>query len=294
MVTKLERLHHIQVFPVEKEIIYKHSNKLCLVYSIWSHTGYANSCFYSILSQLVFTDITDYNIIIFVDTFIEEHCRNIFKNLIPQANIIGVDGPECAKQRVCINDKLKDYEVVVISDADNFMQANHYMPIYKDIYNYHKRGEGVSFLKKENGNILDILKSRMSLSNFTNEEEYLDFFKAILKNDSWYLSGFMSFNTSLIDEFKKEVELCSRYNIFCDESVWLGFLAKARKQYIYIPYDERLGYQFVGPENIKLVRSQKEDGVMYLVHPFLGNFVNRIQLDILHFIKYKFKLKYGS
>jgi hypothetical protein len=292
LMNKLDRLHHIQVFSIDKEIQYKNNKDLCLVYSIWSHTGYVNVCFYSILSQLCFTDIREYSILVYVDEYIAEYTKSVFKGLIPLENIIVLKGPECAKQRVAIDSRLLDYKVVVMSDADNILQSNNRTNIYKDILSIHNSYKEpiINFLHKYEGGI-KTLNDRIHLSNFESKKDYDKLFEELINNlsvnDYWALTGFISYDSKLIELLKKDVEECIPYNIFCDETVWRKCVLK--NNITEKSFDELKSYKFVHPENIEIIRN-KEDNVMYLVHPFLGNYINRLQLDILYFTKNKFLL----
>jgi hypothetical protein len=286
---KLEMLGKLKPFQIEKEVVYNDNKDVCLVYSLWSHPEYVNSCFYSILSQLCYTDIEQYNIVVFVHDVIESYARKVLKNLIPPENIVVLKGEECAKQRVCTHSILSKYEYIVISDADNFVISKNRGKGLKPYYNSFslEHHQGVTFLQKFTGG-LKTLKERKELTNFKNEEEYGKFFKELKKqllfNDFWYLAGYMSYPNSLVKELTATIEECIPYNIFCDETVWIKFLLCDSKKRIAIStYDEKEEFKFINPGNITDLEDMKE-GVLYLVHPFLSNYKSPLQQKIIDII----------
>jgi hypothetical protein len=285
---KLTRLNHIPVFPIKKNAIYKSDKDLCLVYSLWSHKAYVNICFYSILSQLVFTDIQDYNIMVYVDESIHNYTCKVLNRIIPNSNIIKIKGEECAKQRVAIRQELLDYKVIVMSDADNILQSNNKISIYKKLVGEHLDWPHINFLHRyEDG--LNTLAERQHLSEFKDLKNYNEFFKDLIqnleKNNSWYLTGFISYNKDYISLLKVEVDKCVQHKIFCDETVWR--MCTINNTIQKEVFNQRHDYLFVTPENINLIKNKK-DNVMYLIHAFLGEYVDKLQLDLIYYTKEKY------
>lgn len=280
---KLQLLRKAIPFRVNKEFKFGGDKDICLVYSLWSHREYVNIALYSIMSQLCYTDILKYNIVIFVDRHIADYTKNIFRGIIPEENIIVLSGPECSKQRVCIHPRLQEFKTIVISDADNIIQSLRPNPVYSTIFSF-EPDKLVTFLKSlQNG--VEVLGERKFLCDFKTEEDYNKFFKelksALIKGDIWYLSGFMSYPSALIKEFIPIVEECIPHSIFCDETVWLKFLYSDKGKDVKIQEFESLeNFKFITNENLYELKKKKEN-VTYLVHPFLHNFESSMQNEVL-------------
>lgn len=293
---KLNMLRKLRPFQVEKEIVYTNNKDVCLVYSLWSHQEYVNSCFYAILSQLCYTDIQQYNIIVFVEDVLESYAKKVLKNLIPSENIISLKGAECSKQRVCTHPILSKYEYIVISDADNFLICKDSGQGLKPYYNFFslETPQEITFLQRFKGG-LKTLRERKELTNFKSEEEYQNFFKdfkkQLLFNDFWYLAGYMSYPNFLIKDFIKTIEECIPYNIFCDETVWIKFILCDSKRKIKVStYDDKEEFKFIHPGNIGELNDMKL-GIIYLVHPFLNGYEAPIQEVIINTITKNFNEK---
>lgn len=293
--SKLEILKKIQPFPLKfNKIAYEGSKDLCLVYSVWSHTAYVNALFYSILSQLCYTDIQKYNIVVFVDRYLETYAKAILGNLIPKENIIPIEGKDCAKHVVATNSLLLNYKTIVISDADNFLVSTEKMDIYEKIHkDTHETGiPRFNFLKGCSAKST-FLERRNILGEFQSEEQFQEAYKPLVnsfeENDNWYLSGMMSYPSHIIPLFKETVNKFKPYNVFCDETIWLQFLRVDFKGSYTIHTFDRNGFIFVPSHNMRETKS-KIDDIMYLVHPFLGNVEDELQIPFLFNIAEEFSI----
>ena len=215
------------------------NSRLCVVYQVWGNHNYLKFLYLSILSQLAYTDILDYDIKIFLGKgFVSDVGSSILERLLPEGSVIPVTDGLSLKYGLTTHPHLQNYDVVCVIDTDAFW--------------YHPKG------KKQNiyGQILELYDSgfdslimapdpdlaktvfwqrRETLNKNIPEENYIEYFTRNAKTDErrlkkfiggkkdWFLSCLFVYGKQHFREpdYAQYAITCLYDELLCDETVWM-------------------------------------------------------------------------
>lgn len=111
--------------PFNKKLIQNTGKSIAVTYHLWNTEAYMPYIYYSILSQLTYTDMTEKaDVYLFVQEEFHEYAVYVFRNLLDKECIIKASKEEAQKQNTLNNLILQDYEFVVSCDSDLFFKLN--------------------------------------------------------------------------------------------------------------------------------------------------------------------------
>ncbi len=147
--------------PVSHNLVKNTDKSIAITYHLWNTEAYMPYIYYSILSQLTYTDVSkEADIYLFVQEEFYEYAAYVFRNLLDKDCIIKVSHEEAQKHNTLTNLILQDYKVVVCCDADLFFKSNNNSKSFQ-FYNKLKK-----YYEKNNVVIIDevhdeLVKSRI-------------------------------------------------------------------------------------------------------------------------------------
>ena len=213
--------------------------RLCVVYQVWGNHNYLKFLYLSILSQLVYTDILDFDIKIFLGKgFVNDVGASLIDRLLPEGSIIPVNDGLSLKYGLTSHPHLQNYDVVSVVDTDAFW--------------YHPKGEKTNVYQK----MLDLYDSgfdglimapdpdlassvfwqrRDTLNTNIPAEHYKNYFYRNANTDekrltdfvdhdkNWFLSCLFVYGKNQFREpsYGKYALTCLYDELLCDETVWM-------------------------------------------------------------------------
>ena len=235
---KFSSIMEVDLPYTKSKIKFKESEKLCVVYACWNYEGFLKFAYVSILCQIMNTDITDFDIRIFISEDLKYFAIPLLSPLIGREKIIIVQNGLCYKHGISTHPKLKDFEVLSFCDTDAFVFSRQ-KKAYQELYDYHiENNKNALCFIKINHNAIDgkaMFEKRVELSNsdyskdfnddllpFGNPEKYWDF----IENEQWPWSCHFSVHGDFLKKpkVKSYILNCLQKEIKCDETVWFSAL----------------------------------------------------------------------
>ncbi|MCA9749277.1 MAG: hypothetical protein KC414_09230, partial [Romboutsia sp.] len=266
---------------------FKNNNdKLCVVYCVWANKGYIKFLYLSILSQLQYSDITNFDIRIFVTDDLYDFVVKLFEPLFDTSKIIKVPLGMAFKYGISTHPELQRFQVINFTDTDGFVHSEN-KDVYSKIYHYHKNNPNSILMCNDNGKADDVFDSRredLTKFKYFSYNEYLLYFKTWFKNGSdkieyflhtkkWFLSCHFSYNRKIFDNYKFNSYVGSTlYHQFgCDETVWIMYAIANSIDINKINVSN--SYRWVAPETFDNFLSS---GTIFkgnsFIHPIAGIF----------------------
>lgn len=284
--------------------------KIAAVYQTWATEAYLPYMYHSLLSQILYTDILEKaDIYIYVEEHFHEYTVHQFSGLIDPSMIIKVPKWNAVKYQVTSDERLKDYEIVVVSDSDMFYFTETPSRFYQKIEDHYKFNNGVLLVKDDGKSAEETFWARHEyLNKEIEKDQYLKFFKdqiglseakleEWLKEDFWYVSPFFAYRPKdfVNEEYKKYAQTCADHSFFCDETVWLTW-ALANNINIVGVQDAidlvDVVLEFSGNNFMEFRGSRIPSNSLSLIHPLaIPNQVNPICVELLEHIKKQFRAK---
>lgn len=268
---KFFTIKNLQFNYYYKPIITDKNKDLVIVYCVWGCKEYVDFLYISLISQFKYTDINNFDIIIYYQKEVKEYISKI-ENIFTNIKFILVDN--CLKYNITTFNEIKNYKYLVICDTDLFFYGRK-----TNFYDKILISQNLVSLIKEPNIAEDIFINRQILCPIKDLTEYktkiafllgikLTQLNQILKNNNWYLSCIAIFNTNIFtNEWKAHVNNFLKLNTSCDETVFLTYLWKKQYQ-INALNDIYLG------ENCNKYYNTNQ---FCLLHPACGN--NRFNLE---------------
>jgi hypothetical protein len=133
--------------PVSHNLIKNTGKSVAITYHLWNTEAYMPYIYYSILSQLAYTDASkEADIYLFVQEEFYDYTVYVFRNLLDKNCIIKVSREEAQKDNTLANSILQNYEVVISCDADLFFKSNdnfNSFEFYRRLKKYYENYEGI-------------------------------------------------------------------------------------------------------------------------------------------------------
>ncbi len=260
---------------------------ICLVYCVWSTNSYFKLLYLSLVSQFKFTDVTDVDIKIFVDTNLYDEAVYYFESC--PVELIEVD-PPFNKFNIVTHPSLADYSRIIISDCDTFMFGQK-TDLYKRINE--SNINTLYMMEDRDKNTIRVFEARYDLCRgIESMDEYKQFFasffetdidsmESIIKANQWHLSCFMQWNQrfSKHPEWLDHCKKCSEIKTWCDETVFLTFAWKYG--YTVEDFSSINGVNVILAHQVSdyLQNDSKEFGI---VHPLHGSYCNNMSIQKLY------------
>jgi hypothetical protein len=295
----------------EQPIANTGDKKIAAVYQTWSTEAYLPYMYHSLLSQILYTDILDKaDIYIYVEEHFHEYTVHQFSGLIDPSAIIKVPKWNAVKYQVTSDERLKDYEIVVVSDSDMFYFTEQPSKLYQKIEDYYRFGNGILLVKDDGKQADETFWSRhLYLNNgIPKKGQYLNFFdkqlgltpeflKDWLDNNNWYVSPFFAYRPKdfVNEEYKQYAQACADNSFYCDETVWIMW-ALANKIDIVGVQDAidlvDVVLEFPGDTFMEFRGSRMISNSLSLVHPLaIPNQVNPTCVELINHIKKEYRKK---
>jgi len=264
------------------------NSRLCVVYQVWGNHNYLKFLYLSILSQIVYTDMLDYDVKVFLsEGFINDVGSSLLARLLPTGSIVKVKDGLALKYGLTTHPHLQNYDVVSVVDTDAFWynptgkktniygkMLAHYDSGYDGIIMAHDgdTAESVFWSRREtlNSNIPKEHYKYYFERNANTNIEKLDEF---LENENWYLSCLFVYGKKHFKEpdYAKFAITCLYDEFLCDETVWMmwGF----GHDYEVNGMDDTDYLNWVGASDFKDYWENRDDEVDELkyIHPVQGD-----------------------
>ena len=273
--------------------------RLCVVYQVWGNHNYLKFLYLSILSQIAYTDIRNFDVKIFLGKgFINDVGSSLIERLLPEGSIIPVNDGMSLKYGLTAHPHLQNYDVVSVIDTDAFW--------------FHPKGEKTNVYQK----MLDLYDSgfdnlimapdpdyaknvfwqrRETLNTNIPKEHYVEYFERnantdverlnefIENDDNWYLSCLFVYGKKHFKEpdFAKFALTCLYDELLCDETVWMmwGY----GHDYQITRMDETGFLDWVGAHNFDDYWDDKDSKeTLSYIHPVQGNHCNNMMITELY------------
>lgn len=137
--------------PIEHNLIKNSGKSIAVAYHLWNTEAYMPYIYYSILSQLAYTDVKkEVDIYLFVQEELYDYAVFVFRNLLDKECIIKVSHGDAQNHMTSDNSVLLKYEIVVKFDADVFIKSNtgSDFKFYSTLKSYYSSNDGI--LTKKN------------------------------------------------------------------------------------------------------------------------------------------------
>lgn len=288
-------------------IKFNSGKKNVVIFQTWDSLGYMPYMYYSILSQLLYTDlIQQCDLYIFVDEPHHELYTIGFRDLIPPENIILSPKRHSYKYMSIIHPIFQKYENIVVIDADMFFYSkNNRISFFSEVFNYLEQNpktglmfDGVQNSRKTFNQRIPILCSSLS------QEKYKDFIikstphtkqtlDKWLDSTTWFFSCVFAFkrSTFITTEYIKYATEFSFYDQLCDESVWLSWASSNNIKIKAIDKELNCNVYMKYRKHHRDIYSKNR---LNLIHPIVGSEVlNTEILGLLKEIEEDFKEKFG-
>jgi hypothetical protein len=133
--------------PVSYNLVKNTDKSIAITYHLWNTEAYMPYIYYSILSQLTYTDASKVaDIYLFVQEEFYDYTVYVFRNLLNKSCIIKVSQEDAQKHNTLTNSILQDYKVVVSCDADLFFKSDNKFKsfeFYSKLKKYYENYEGI-------------------------------------------------------------------------------------------------------------------------------------------------------
>lgn len=261
-IPKFKSLHYdIGNMNYRKEV-FNQSSPFGVVYCVFHHVDYLKFSFFSLLSQIVFTDIRKYNLYFIVDEKLYDLAVATIGEILPIENIIKTDIPQ--KYHMFYLDELKHLDKIIMADGDGFLVGTQPREIYKELFSKNQ-----IILGKDTGDYKQILKERLmwgkpKIKEFFDEENYFNSFK----NDYWGFNGF-SLHLRKYINYKYLPSFLWELDFACDETVLTNNYIKQGIRYEHMNHY----IKWVHYHNVKyFVENLNTDNfeIVSFVHPCEG------------------------
>lgn len=282
------------------------------VYQTWSTEGYIPYIYYSIMSQMLYTDIKEKaDIYIFVDEERYHFMKWIFRDLVDESCFISVSRMMAVKYMVTCHPILHKYKAVAVCDSDMFFYSNERYNFYEEVEQHYEKSDDVILIDSQVSAVETFWSRQESLNKNVKAEEYIDFFDREIKlnpaslekwleESSWYISPIFIYNpkTFVNPRYYQYAITCAYKEFYCDETVWLMW-ALARLVPITAIQSKMkkvsVCLDFGGMQLDKFIKATSFGDKLNLVHPLAGpNRVNPTCLELLRKIEKEFREVYGN
>jgi hypothetical protein len=273
--------------------------RLCVVYQVWGNHNYLKFLYLSVLSQIAYTDILDYDIKIFLGKgFVNDVGSSILERLLPEGSVIPVNDGLSLKYGLTTHPHLQNYDVVSVIDTDAFW--------------YHPQGKRTNVYAKMlelydsgfNGLIMapdpDLAKTvfwqrRDTLNSNIPAKHYVEYFTRNANTDidrltdfiegdkDWFLSCLFVYGKDHFKEpeYAKYAMTCLYDELLCDETVWMMW--GMGHDYEITGMDETGFLRWVGAHNFDeyWLNRENEDSISY-IHPVQGDHCYNLRIQELY------------
>lgn len=261
-------------------------SRLCVVYQVWGNHSYLKFLYLSIISQLVYTDVLDFDIKIFLGKgFVNDVGSSLIERLLPEGSVIPVNDGLSLKYGLTSHPHLANYDVVSVVDTDAFW----YNPtgkrtnIYAQMLEHYDNGYDGLIMAHDPDTANNVFWSRRSdLNSNIPQKHYVDYFMRnagtdsevlhnFLDNEQWYLSCLFVYGKKHFreDGYGKYALTCLYDELLCDETVWMmwGF----GHDYTIKGMNDTNFLNWVGAEAFNEYWENRDtiDGIQY-IHPVQG------------------------
>lgn len=131
--------------PISQNLVKNTGKSIAITYHLWNTEAYMPYIYYSILSQLAYTDIKEEaDLYLFVQEEFYDYTVYVFRNLLDKDCIIKVSQEEAQKHSTLTNPILQNYEIAISCDSDLFFKSNNKsFQFYNKLREYYKNYKGV-------------------------------------------------------------------------------------------------------------------------------------------------------
>lgn len=267
---------------------------VAVVYCCWQSPIYAAMMYYSILSQIQYTDIlrTDLKIII------KRPLYNILNSEYPELlsaitnlgeSVLIIQDGDLSKYGIMTQYNLNKYKRVCIVDCDAFFKSDQKINIYESFQN--RNG---LYMVTETTDVLSVLTHRKIISNFKESDaDYLSFLAILNKckelelinyfnqRQDWKLGCFILYNPSLLksSDWERLVAGMSFIDSGCDETVIQLYCMKKN---ISIQNPESIMCNILIGDMNK-IKLEVKKGQINILHPIIG--VHAENIEIIDFLR---------
>ena len=286
---------------------------LASVYQTWSTEAYLPYIYYSMMSQLLYTDVEEKaDIYLFVDEERYDFAVHLFRHMLDSSCIIKLSRMMAVKYMVTCHPILHKYKAVAVIDSDMFFYADTKIDFYAALEKRYETNDDILLIDSGVSSKEVFWSRHQDLNKNVPKEDYLDYFvretridKQELENwvDStdWLVSCIFCYNpkTYINPKYYQYAITCAYNEFYCDETVWMVW-AKARQVPIKSIRHEmndtvRIWLDFMGMSLDPYLKHRKGETEMFLslVHPLSGpGRINPTCLDLLRKIELQFTEKY--
>lgn len=267
-----------------------------IVYQIWSNDPYIYYMYYSILTNVMYTDALETSdIYVFVEKRYYDEIKRMLSGILHESSIMPVDISLILKYVITTNPVLWGYENISVVDCDLFFYNDGLStPFYKKNFEFMDREERPIAIATPDISRNTFFSRRKHLCSNISEDAYIDFIahsigvnsdkiEKWLDETEWPLSCFFSYKPHLFDkaDYYRYTLISTTIGQLCDETVWWSYLKTTLD---ILPADIKTDLnndvRIHEPFEMKMIED-KEQGKLMLVHTIVGN--NRKHEGILPF-----------
>ena len=284
---------------VSKTVEKPENSRLCVVYQVWGNHNYLSFLYLSILSQLAYTDMLDYDVKIFLGKgFVNDVGASVLERFLPEGSIIPVSDGLSLKYGLTTHPHLQNYDVVCVIDTDAFWYnpSGKKSNVYSKILDLYDNGMDGLIMAPDPDPADDVFWQRRDTLNYNIPEiHYKEYFERngktdinrlddFLKNDKWFLSCLFIYGKKHFKEpgYAQYAITCLYDELLCDETVWMMW--GMGHDYKITDMNDTEPLNWIGPQEFDSFWKRKtiKDDTLYYIHPVQGNHCYNMRIQELY------------
>lgn len=271
---------------VDRKRDWKPTVPITVAYIIWGQPAYVAFSYLSMLSQIIYTDILDCNVVVVTDEKLYGVATSMFDHLGVTVKSIDTTHKKLNKYSITEFSDLRNSDLLLVVDCDSFIYGNQ-TDIYRKLHSrYMDNSTSFPVLMCSEVAGTSVFRARRPhlAKRMYDDNEYIDWFVDNLDLDKdafirefvdvphWHLSCVIGYDKNMFStpDWFEYSNKAREMDFWCDETIYLAYAYKMKKQVSDLSYVP--GFEYVFSHNVQSFLSKEHHNSTGIVHPLHGSY----------------------